>query len=235
MIEDCTIWRGDCLELIRRIDDEVNCIVVDPPYGVDFVSRRAETAEGKKWVKAIEADADLEEALETFARAFTMLADRTADEADAYVFTRWDIVGDWIDLMNELEPITGFKYKMLLVWDKGIPGMGDIDANWGCGHELILYLKRGRRDVAYRRSGIIHVDKVPNTQHVHPTQKPVGLIEVLLEMSTSQGDLVVDPFAGSGSTIVAAQNLYRRGVGIELDEEHARRALSRLEQIALPL
>lgn len=69
-----------------------------------------------------------------------------------------------------------FAYKMLLVWDKGIPGMGDIDANWGCGHDLILYCKRGRREVAYRRSGIIAVDKLGSKQHVHPTEKPGGVV-----------------------------------------------------------
>ncbi len=108
-------------------------------------------------VADIANDADLTSALDLF-EVFTLLAAKCPEQAEAYVFTRWDIVEEWIALMRSLRDETGFKYKRLLVWDKGIPGMGDIDSDWGCGHELILYLKRGLREVPYRHSGIIHVD-----------------------------------------------------------------------------
>lgn len=227
------ILQGDSRDLISTIDRPINCIIADPPYGVDFVSRRAETPEGKGFVKEVANDGDLASALALFDEVFTALAGHCADEAEAYIFTRWDIVGAWYELVNALEPTTGFKYKMLLIWDKGVPGMGDIDCNWGCGHELILYCKRGRREMPYRRSGIIHADKLGSKEHVHPTEKPVPLIERLIEMSTSPGDLVVDPFSGSGSTSVAAQRLGRDSVGIELDENYVNVARRRLEQLTL--
>lgn len=225
-----TVHHGDARDLIDKYGPTVNCIVTDPPYGANFVSRRAQTPEGKRFVRAVENDADLAGAMELFSDVFTALARRTPEEADAYVFTRWDIVGEWIELIRSLEPETGFRYKMLLVWDKGVPGMGDIDSNWGCGHELILYCKKGHRPVPYRRSAIIAVDKVPNTQHVHPTEKPVPLLERLIEMSTDPGDLVVDPFAGSGSTLVAARNLNRDAIGFEIDEHYIEVIRRRLEQ-----
>lgn len=232
------IWHGEAEKLIATgIDRPINCIVTDPPYGADFVSRRATTPDGKRLAQAVANDDDLDTALHLFGTVFLLLADKCAPESEAYVFTRWDIVGAWIDLINTLEPATGFKFKMLLVWDKGVPGMGDIDCNWGCGHELILYLKRGRREVPYRRSSIIAVDKVPNMQHVHPTEKPVKLIEKLLEMSTDPGDLVVDPFSGSGSTSVAAQRLGRDSIGIEKmdtpEQPYVTVALRRLDQLVL--
>lgn len=214
------IIHGDARDLVHYlVDGSVKCAIVDPPYGVNFRSRRAATPEGKKFVKEIASDGDLEGALDLFHEVMTRMGPKFADEAELYVFTRWDIVGEWINAVRALDVI-GFGYKMLLIWDKGIPGMGNIDSCWGCGHELILYCKRGLRDVAYRRSAIIHVDKLGAKQHVHPTEKPVGLIEYLIAMSTDPGDLVVDPFSGSGSTLVASKRLERNAVGFELDAKY---------------
>lgn len=211
---------GDARELAGYlVDGSVKCAIVDPPYGVNFRSRRAETPQGKRFVKDVANDGDLEGALELFDYVLNAMDQKFCNEAELYVFTRWDIVGAWIEAVRALKTI-GFNYKMLLVWDKGIPGMGDIDSNWGCGHELILYAKRGLRKMPSRRSGIIHVDKLGSKQHVHPTEKPVGLMEVLIRMSTDVGDLVVDPFAGSGSSLVAAKRSGRNAVGFELDPKY---------------
>lgn len=108
--------------------------------------------------------------------------------------------------------------------------MGDIDSNWGCGHELILYCKKGRRDVDHRRSAIIAVDRVAPAHIIHPTEKPSKLIEVLVKMSTKPGEVVLDPFSGSGSTAVAAKDTGRHSIGFEIDEDHYRHSTERLTQ-----
>lgn len=216
-------------DLIGEVTDEVKCFVMDPPYGANFQSRRAVTPEGKKKADAIAGDADLAQALALFNEVTDVVLPYAAQASELYVFTRWDIAGAWIDACRKLSR-HGFTYKMMLVWDKGIPGMGDIDANWGCGHELILYCKKGRRDVAYRRSSIIHVDKVGAGQNIHETEKPAELIEKLIEMSTDRGDWVVDPFSGSGSTAVAAQRLGRNSISFERNEKYIEPSRRRLEQ-----
>ncbi len=226
------IWHGDSRLLAADLPDGINCFVEDPPYGVDFVSRRAVTPGGKKHVAAISGDGDLDAAFKLFDEVNDAILPKAAPECELYVFTRWDIVGDWITKVRELER-HGFVFKMKLIWDKGIPGMGDIDANWGCGYEEILYLKKGRRDVHHRRSAIIHVDKLGSAQHIHPTEKPVGLIEKLIEMSTNRGDMVVDPFSGSGSTATAAMRQGRNAIGIEADERYIAPSRLRLQQLQL--
>jgi DNA modification methylase len=228
---------GDCRDpkIVRRVmegygGDRIKCVVTDPPFGADFVSRRAVTPQGKARAEAIEGDGTLEEAFGRFTAMYDAIDPwLDPDECEMYVFTRWDIVGEWIAYLREMLGEYGWSYKMLLVWDKGIPGMGDIDSNWGCGHELILYLKRGRREVAYRRSSIIAVDKVHGTAHIHPTEKPVPLLNRLIEMSTNEGDLVYDGFAGSASALVAADGLHRRAVGFEVNEDFFNRAVTRIE------
>lgn len=211
----------------------VDCIVADPPYGVDYQSRMAETPRGLEIVEDVEGDKDLAGALLSFHGVMDALKPAMADECDIYVFTRWDIVDHWMKAVRSLGH--GIKYKMLLIWNKGDPGMGDIDANWGCGHELILYCKRGRRDVAYRRSGIITVDKVRPRDMIHPTEKPVPLIEELVRMSTKRGDLVVDPYSGSGSTAVACQRNGRNSLSFELALKYIAPSRQRLKGLVMDL
>lgn len=223
------LWNGDSRDLAKNLPEPINCVITDPPYGVGFRSRRAETPQGKEFVDDIEGDGDLDTALALFNEVMDIVLPKCAPLAELYVFTRWDIVDTWMGAIRDLSR-HGFSHKMTLIWEKGYPGMGSIDACWGCGHEMILYAKRGQRDVPYRRSGIIHVDKLHSKGHIHPTEKPSRLIEKLIEMSTDPGELIVDPFAGSASTIVAARDLGRRAIGIEKDEVYYQRALPRLEQ-----
>ena len=222
------IWQGPSELLARDLPSPINCVVTDPPYGVNHQSRQSVTPEGKKWATKIKNDADLSGALALFQDVMKPIIPKMAEHSDLYVFTRWDIVDAWMSAVRSLPDIA---YKMLLVWEKGSPGMGDIDANWGCGHELILYCKKGRRDVPERRSGVIHVDQVPASKMIHPNEKPVGVIEVLLRMSATKGDLIVDPFSGSASTSVAAQRLGMHSIGIDDDPVHVQRGRARLSAL----
>lgn len=215
MTDDCEIWHGDSRVLGADIEGPINCFITDPPYGMDYRSGQAVTPRGLKWTKKIENDKNPEGAIVTFLETMGPLVDKAADECDMYVFTRWNLFGQWTEIVNELSP---FKVVNMLIWDKDTPGMGDVKANWAFSYECIIYAKKSRRELSLgRRSSIIKVPRVNNKTHVHPTQKPVPLIEILLRQSTNPGDLVVDPFSGSGSAIIAAKRLGRRGIGIEQD------------------
>jgi adenine-specific DNA-methyltransferase len=220
------IIHGDSRDYIPRIQTPINCVLTDPPYGMAFESNRAVTPEGKKFTKPIAGDLSLPEALDLFASVMESIIPKLAEQAEIYVFTAWHVLDYWMPAVKALSD--EIILKQMLIWDKGYPGQGDLSANWGCGHEVILYLKKGRRPIPRRRVGIIHVDKIPAGQNIHPTEKPVKLLRELIEMSTDPGDLIVDPFSGSGSTSVAAKETGRNSLAFEIDEQYIEPSRKRL-------
>jgi adenine-specific DNA-methyltransferase len=250
------IIHGDSRATIPTIKTPIDCVITDPPYGMDFASNFAK-GQGKDFTKKIEGDLTLPEAIKLFHCIMGPIIEKMADECEIYIFTAWHVLDHWMPACMDLafcQPNgeltnwwmindkgkrvpgypenkfdTGIRIKQMLIWEKGYPGLGDLKANWGCGHEVILYLKKGRREVPERRSAILHYDKLPTGKNIHPTEKPVPLLRKLIEMSTSPGDFVVDPFSGSGSTSAAAQELGRNSLAFEIDEQYIERSRSRLE------
>lgn len=119
--------------------------------------------------------------------------------------------------------------RNVLIWSKGDdPGMGDLSMPWGLSHEEIYVLGKGF--IGQRSSSVIKANKPPvATRPDHPTPKPVGLMEQLI--AKTQG-VVADPFAGSGATLVAARNLGRKVIGIEMEEKYCELIANRLSQEA---
>ena len=151
--------------------------------------------------------------------------DDTTDARDAALAT-WGarpalVFGRW----SEKRPDN---VRARLVWDKGEwPGMGDLSFPWGPSDEEIYVIGEGwagKRDGTVVRVNRIVGEKVAD----HPTPKPVALMERL--MAKAPPGVVADPFAGSGSTLVAARNLGRRAIGVELDERYCEIIAKRLAQ-----
>jgi adenine-specific DNA-methyltransferase len=221
------LWHGDCAELVNELPDGIACVVTDPPYGINFNSNSVRRGASEKYNRLIHDDDDPEVAVANFKKVMELVIPKLNEDADLYVFTAWQVYPLWAEAMADL----GLELKQVLIWEKGYPGMGDLESNWGCGYEMILYCKRGNRPVSYRRRAVITIDRLPSGKNIHPTEKPVALLELLIEMSTEKGDLVVDPYAGSGSTIWAAQRTGRKAIGIERDPDYAEAANERLSAL----
>lgn len=174
-------------------------MVSDPPYGMGYQS-------GWKESSRIAND----NSTECRDRALDIWAGRPA-----LVFGRWSVS----------RPAN---VRELLIWDKGDwPGMGDLSLPWGPSTEEIYVLGDGF--VGKRRGQILRDPKRPSgATALHPNEKPIGLMEMLV--AACPPGVIVDPFCGSGSTLVAAKNLGRRAVGIEIDEGHVKTAVSRMSQ-----
>jgi DNA modification methylase len=228
------IWHGKSEELSLRFKEgRVDCVITDPPFGVDNQSNMAETQAGKKYARKIANDDSPEVAIATFKRVMDALLPKTKPDSDCYVFTSHQVVKEWLVMLDDFMPTHGFNRKAILFWEKDGPGMGDLNCPWGMGMEFIMFFQKGKRDkTATRRNSVIHIPQLRPDQLIHPHEKPLPLLELLIKQSTTAGDFIVDPFGGSGSLVRAAQRCGRSAVAIEYDEMNYLLAKESLEQKA---
>lgn len=130
------------------------------------------------------------------------------------------------DLWTSAEKV-GFAFQNLLIWDKG-----NVTPNrWYMGaYELILMLRKGKAR-KINNKGTSNILRVPNVTRnkAHPTEKPAALMKILIENSTNEGEIVLDPFMGVGGTGLACKELERDFIGIEIDEKYFKIAKDRIE------
>lgn len=128
----------------------------------------------------------------------------------------------------------GFNVKRTLVWVKDAWTSGDLEGDYGHMTEFVLFAQKGRRPLNGAREGnVLRAKRVPPNQLEHPTQKPLGVLRPLILKSTNPGDLVLDPFCGSGSTGVACMQEGRAFIGVEQDPAYVEIARARMAQDGL--
>ena len=129
--------------------------------------------------------------------------------------------------IQQLAERVGFKTHNLLIWEKN-----NANANrWYMKNcEYVLFMRKGNaKTINNPSSKTVHKFNNIIGNKIHPTEKPVNLIELYITNSCKEGNLVLDPFMGAGSTGVAAVNLNRNFIGIELDEGYFEIAKERIE------
>jgi len=146
------------------------------------------------------------------------------------LFTRWDVWSQWESLVK----VAGFRIANMIVWDKMNHTAGDLKGNLSFQHELIILAIKGRFKLRSERRDC-NLWSVPSQQSppLHPTEKPVHLLERAVYNFTHLGDLVLDPFAGVGSTLLAAKNYGRQYLGIEIEMRYVKICEERLKQTIL--
>jgi site-specific DNA-methyltransferase (adenine-specific) len=121
--------------------------------------------------------------------------------------------------------------RLVLTWDKGDwPGMGDLALPWGPSTEEVYVLGTGF--VGRREGSVLRVARRPGPASEHPSWKPTELMAGLVARCAPSW-VIADPFAGSGSTLVAAKMLGRRAIGVEIEERYCEIAARRLRQDVL--
>lgn len=203
-----TLWHGDCLEHPEWWTD-ADVLVTDPPYGVpggrvgSHYGKRAQVHPNAAW-----------DSLDARNAALDLWGDRPRA-----------VFG------SPLAHSPGHR-GVPVIWEKGDdPGMGDPAWPFGPSYEVIWIAGEGWR--GKRRSSILRSPRLTSDARTigHPTPKPIPLMEVLI--SYAPPGIIADPFAGSGSTLVAAKALGRRAVGVELEEKYCAIAARRLSQDVL--
>lgn len=211
----------DAIKVLKDIEDEsVDLIVTDPPYNISYKTGLRKN-KNHDFCKVIQNDNNLiiSDVIDDLYRVLKQ-------NGACYIF--WSIK-TYSELMSVVEE-TKFKYKNTIVWVKNSHTAGDLQAGYGQKYELIVYLNKGRAKMNGKRlTDVWEFDRVAGKQQMHQNQKPVPLLEQILSKHSSLGDIVLDPFMGSGSTGVACKNLNRNFIGIELDENYFNIAKKRIE------
>ena len=207
-----TLYHGDCLEITDWLEADV--LVTDPPYGIDIESRFG------KWYGTKER-----------IRKKSVIANDKDTNLRDEVLNRWDskpaiVFGSW--KMQRPE-----KTQHLLIWWKRGHAPGPTNAAFMSQHEEIYILGKGFRATSPPMRSVIETKEQRGVEVArigHPTPKPVGMMELLIDRCPP--GVVADPFAGSGATLLAARNLGRKVIGVELEEKYCELMAQRLSQQA---
>jgi site-specific DNA-methyltransferase (adenine-specific) len=233
----CVIYHGDARDVVPALGSCADAVVTDPPYSVSIKGSSMVRLKGKgstnldffpgddDWVATTRMAVDV--------LAATVEPDRVRS---IYAWCGHRQFGSIVTMLEQAGWSTRF-----LVWRKTCPIPAPPGSGWNSGAELCVYGYRAGRVWAWSpgsgpRSNVLDADNYRHGQPGkvdHPTQKPLSLMGVPLEGCTEPGMTVLDPFMGSGTTLVAAKARGRRSIGIEKEERYCEIAARRLAQGAL--
>lgn len=213
------IVNGDCLEVLSKIpDNSVDCVITDPPYG-----------DGVGYGRMNKEIANNEDESINY-KVIPILYEKLKEGGVCYLFTNWKFSNK---IQTFVQEKTKFNIRMQIVIVKNNIGMGYGFRNQ---YELCLVFEKGK--AKYNRNDVSNVLKMQHIHHdkdSHPHEKGIELLKTLITHSTQEGELILDCFAGSGSTCVACKETNRNFIGIELSEDYAKLAQSRVDAVGQSL
>lgn len=212
---------GDARSLVTTVESPVSLILTDPSWGHNYQSNR-------RWASAPPpqmAGDTPKEALKLLGEVLTLLLTKLAADAHILVFAGWQQEPQVRALLENL----GLEVKGSLIWAKEEHTAGDVKGSFAPSHERIIHAVKGTPAVSPRIRDVIEESRTRETSH--PAEKPLKLLEKLITSTTEEGEMVVDPFAGCASTLVAAYRKKRQFWGCEIEEDYWEEGQQRLLEV----
>lgn len=188
-------------------------VFTDPPYGYNYQSNMREKT---KRFDVLEND---DKILDFFPNV------RLVCNGFVFICTTWKVLDKWIPLFKKYHDLTN-----MIIWDKGGGGIGDLKHTFSTDYEVILCSNNGKEIKGKRIGSVWNIQKDSATEYTHPTQKPVKLSEFAIRNTTERGAVVLDLFGGSGSTLIACEQLDRTCYMMELDPKYCDVIVDRWEK-----
>lgn len=203
-----TIIKADCLQALAEMESEsVDVVVTDPPYGTKTDQRETFMVGEFSNIMPL-----------VLPQLFRVLK----PDGAFYCFTSWSMMSDWLLRYQQY-----FKLQNIIVWDKERHSGCYSSQSWQFTWEGIFYGIKGKRPIRkYQRDVLRSVEGGKRVA----MQKPVDVVMALLESSADKNSVILDPFAGSVSTLVAAKRMGMKSIGIEINEQYAELAARRCAQ-----
>jgi len=215
-----SLCSADAIEWLKAVPvSSVDLVITDPPYESLEKHRAIGTTTRLKHSKASSNDWFKIFPNARFEDLFSGVYKILKKNAHFYLFCDQETMF----VAKPIAEAVGFRFWKPLVWDKVKIGMG---YHYRARYEFILFFEKGKRKL--NDLGVSDVIQVPRIYRGYPTEKPPAVSEVLIHQSTTEGELVADPFVGAGGTGVAAANLGRHFIGNDICEEAVNIASDRL-------
>jgi len=230
-IGDIKLTNINCIEGIKQLEsNSIHCLITDPPFALDKIVKIGGGDNKGKDAAPLQynvTETNVSDELtlwNTYENLIPELKRVLVDGAHFYIFLGFG----WYCRLVEMLRKNGFIVDdQPLIWNKcrtTIPARG---AHYMSSYEAILFGHKPPQDRVLFRSkpNVLSIPALPTNNRVHPMQKPFELLKIFIENSSSPGETVLDCFAGSGSTLLAAHQLQRNSVGFELDKGNYLRAM----------
>ena len=201
---------------IARLMDgaKADMVFTDPPYGYNYQSHMRTQSEKFDILKNDDKILDFFPNLKGIAKGFVMIC------------TTWKVLDKWIPLFKQY-----FELSNMIIWNKGGGGIGDLKHTFSTDYEVILVSNNGAEVQTKRIGSVWDIGKDNGNEYKHPTQKPVALSGHAITHTTKPNDAVLDVFGGSGSTLIACEQLNRKCYMCELDPKYIDVIIERWENL----
>ena len=191
---------------------KADMVFTDPPYGYNYQSNMRTKTEKFDVLENDDKVLDFFPNLLGRVSGFVMIC------------TTWKVLDRWLPLFEEY-----FELSNMIIWDKGGGGIGDLKHTFSTDYEVILCAHNGAEIKEKRIGSVWSIGKDNPNEYEHPTQKPVLLSSNAIKHTTDKGEAVLDCFGGSGSTLIACEQLNRKCYMCELDPHYVDVIITRWE------
>lgn len=194
----------DALNINILMDGKTaDMIFTDPPYGYEYQSNMRTKSKKFDVLKNDDKILDFMPAIKDVCKGFI------------FICTTWKVLDKWLPLFKRHYELTN-----MIIWDKGGGGIGDLKHTFSTDYEIILCSNNGAKITNKRIGSVWNVPKDNANDYVHATQKPVKLSAIAIESTTNKNNIVLDLFGGSGSTLIASEQLNRKCYCMEIDPKY---------------
>ena len=193
---------------------KADMVFTDPPYGYEYQSNMRTKSKKFDVLKNDDKILDFMPAIKGVVNGFV------------FICTTWKVLDKWLPLFAKYYDLTN-----MIIWDKGGGGIGDLEHTFLTDFEIILCSNNSAKITGKRIGSVWSIPKDNANDYVHATQKPVRLSATAIENTTNDDSIVLDVFGGSGSTLIACEQLNRTCYMMELDPKYCDVIIKRWETL----
>ena len=221
IISNPNVLCGNCIEEMSKMQGEsIDLILTDPPFGIDL-------GKSQKFSDQKTYEDDRYTVFDMLDKAIQQCYRVLKQDRHMLIFFAEEF---YSDVKSLLEKHGFWVHPLPLIWEKGSGSYPSQSTTFVHSYESFFHVMKGKRKLNGFPRDVFPYKRVPPDKKIHPTEKPTDMLRDLINLTTLAGEIVLDPFAGSGATIIAARETNRQGIGIELDPVYHEKIVKRLEE-----